>query len=117
MAKRSTNAVIAERVKALKGMILAGSSNSVCVAFAADQWGVSTRTAYRLLKSAWCSIHDDVDQVGVDRKQLLALSIHWLQAAAAQGLEKGNSGAAVAAVRELNLLCGLGAHNGSVHRR
>ena len=90
MANRSTNAVIAERVKALKGMILAGSSNSVCVAFAADQWGVSTRTAYRLLKSAWCSIHDDVDQVGVDRKQLLALSIHWLQAAAAQGLEKSD---------------------------
>jgi len=117
MSKRSTNAVVAERVKALKGMILAGSSNSVCVRFASDEWGISTRTAYRLLRSAWCSIHDDVDQVGTDRKQLLALSIHWLQAAAAQGLEKGNSGAAVAAVRELNLLCGLGSHNSSLHRR
>ena len=117
MARKSTNGVIAERVKALKGMILAGSSNSVCVGFAAEEWGVSSRTAYRLLKRAWELIHDDVDQVGIDRRQLLALSIHWLQAAAAQGLEKGNSGAAVAAVRELTLLCGLGSHVSSVHRR
>ena len=117
MARKSTNGVIAERVKALKGMILAGSSNSVCVGFAADEWGVSTRTAYRLLNRAWESIHDDVDQVYVDRRQLLALSIHWLQAAAAQGLEKGNSGAVVAAVRELDLLCGLGSHAHAVRRR
>ena len=39
MARKATNGVIAERVKALKGMILAGSSNSVCVGFAAEEWG------------------------------------------------------------------------------
>ena len=116
MAK-STNSVIADRVRTLKQMILTGASNSVCVDFAVDQWHVSRRTAYRLLRRSWQSIHDDVDQVSVDRKELLALSIHWLQAAAAQGLEKGNSGACVAAVRELNLLCGLGSHVHTVHRR
>lgn len=79
--------------------------------------GCSSRTAYRLLKRAWDSIHDDVDQVGIDRRQLLALSIHWLQVAAAQGLLKVNSGAAVGAVRELNLLCGLGSHAHAVRRR
>ena len=116
MAK-STNSVIADRVRTLKQMILTGSSNSTCVDFAVDQWHVSTRTAYRLLRRSWQSIHDDVDQVSVDRKELLALSIHWLQAAAAQGLAKGNSGATVAAVNALSALCGLGSHAHPVHRR
>ena len=116
MAK-STNSVIADRVRALKAMILTGASNSTCVDFAVDQWHVSTRTAYRLLRRSWQSIHDDVDQVSVDRKELLALSIHWLQAAAAQGLAKGNSGATVAAVNALSALCGLGSHAHPVHRR
>ena len=116
MAK-ATNSVIAESVRTLKQMILTGASNSVCVDFAVDQWNVSARTAYRLLRRSWQSIHDDVDQVSVDRKELLALSIHWLHAAAAKGLEKGNSGACVAAFRELNLLCGLGSQAYPVHRR
>lgn len=117
MAKRSTNAVVADRVRTLKQMILTGSSNSVCVAFASDQWGVSTRTAYRLLKSAWGSIHDDVDQVGVDRREMTAWAIHQLQRAVGDALDRHNAGAAVGAVREMNLLLGLGEHNRSVHRR
>ena len=36
MARKVTNGVIAQRVKALKRMILTGSSNSVCVGFAAE---------------------------------------------------------------------------------
>ena len=68
MAKKATNGVIVERVKALKTMILTGSSNSVCVGFAAESWGVSSRTTYRLLKRAWESIHDDIAQVGIDRR-------------------------------------------------
>ena len=44
MAK-STNSVIADRVRTLKQMILTGASNSTCVDFAVDQWHVSTRAA------------------------------------------------------------------------
>ena len=117
MAKRSTNAVVADRVRTLKQMILTGSSNSTCVAFAADQWGLSTRQTYRLLQRAWESIHDDVDQVGVDRREMTAWAIHQLQRAVGDALDRHNAGAAVGAVREMNLLLGLGEHNRSVHRR
>ena len=114
---RSTNSVIAERVRTLKQMILSGSSNSVCVAHAADQWGLSTRQSYRLLQRAWASIHDDVDQVGVDRREMTAWAIHQLQRAVGDALDRHNAGAAVGAVREMNLLLGLGEHTRSVHRR
>ena len=117
MVKRSTNAVVADRVRTLKQMILTGSSNSACVAFAADQWGVSARQTYRLLQRAWASIHDDVDQVGVDRREMTAWAIHQLQRAVGDALDLHNAGAAVGAVREMNLLLGLGEHNRSVHRR
>ena len=116
MAK-STNSVIADRVRTLKQMILSGSSNSVCVAHASDQWGLSARQSYRLLQRAWASIHDDVDQVGVDRREMTAWAIHQLQRAVGDALDRHNAGAAVGALRELNLLLGLGEHNGSVHRR
>ena len=114
---RSTNSVIADRVRTLKQMILSGSSNSVCVEHAADQWGLSRRQSYRLLQRAWASIHDDVDQVGVDRREMTAWAIHQLQRAVGDALDRHNAGAAVGAVRELNLLLGLGDHNRSVHRR
>ena len=116
MAK-STNSVIADRVRTLKQMILTGSSNSACVAFAADQWVLSARQTYRLLQRAWASIHDDVDQVGVDRREMTAWAIHQLQRAVGDALDRHNAGAAVGAVREMNLLLGLGEHNRSVHRR
>ena len=117
MARKSTDSVIAERVRTLKVMVLSGSSNSVCVDHATAEWGLSSRQAYRLVKRAWSSIHADVDEVGIDRREMLAWCIHQLQAAAAQGLAKNNTGATVSAVRELNLLLGLGAHVSSTHRR
>ena len=44
--------------------------------------GVSRAQGYRLLKKAWAKIKDDVDESGIDRKELLSWSIQTLMAAA-----------------------------------
>ena len=42
-------------------MILAGQSNTVCLTFMRQTWGVSRAQGYRLLKKAWAQIKDDID--------------------------------------------------------
>ena len=106
---RATAATIADRVDTLQRMLLEGSSNSVCVAHASREWGVSRRQAYRLLKRAWQRIGDDVDQVDIDRRAMVSWCIQQLQSAAGLALQQKNSGAIVGVVRELDALLGLGA--------
>ena len=68
---KETNETIKTRVAALKALILSGSSNSTCVEHAAQQWGLSRRQSYRLLKRAWTEVREDVNATGVDRQEML----------------------------------------------
>ena len=77
MAKANAEAT-AERVDCLQGMILAGQSNTVCLTFMRQTWGVSRAQGYRLLKKAWAQIKDDIDESGIDRQELLSWSIQRL---------------------------------------
>ena len=56
-----------KRVEHLQGMILAGSNNTECLAFARQTWGVSRSQGYKLLKRAWQQIKNDIDESGIDR--------------------------------------------------
>ena len=75
---RATATEIAERVEHLQGMILAGQSNTVCLTFARQTWGISRSQGYRLLKKAWAQIKDDINESGIDRQELLSWSIQTL---------------------------------------
>jgi len=97
-------------------MILFGSSNSICVGFVSEEWGVATRAAYRLLKRAWESIRNNVDQVGIDTCSCWRCRFTGFKQRLRRVFQ-GNAGASVAAVRELNHLCGLGSYAHEVHRR
>lgn len=108
---RSTNKQIADRVATLKAMILSGSSNSVCVAHAAQQWGLSRRHSYRLLKRAWSEVREDVNATGVDRQEMLCWTIHQLMAAAGEGVKNKQPSVTVGACRELDALLGLGVNS------
>ena len=44
---RATAATIAERVEILQQKILEGASNTVCIAYARREWGVSRAQGYR----------------------------------------------------------------------
>ena len=117
---RATSAQTAERVERLQGMILAGESNTACLTFMRQTWGVSRAQGYRLLKKAWTQIKDDIDESGIDRQELLSWSIQTLMAAAGQAMQQKNPGAVVSAIRQLDHMTGTGynSHRGyGINRR
>ena len=85
---RATAAETSDRIDALQGMILAGTPNTECLAFARKEWGISRARGYELMNRAWTQIKDDVDETGIDRLELLAWSIQTLMSAADQASNK-----------------------------
>ena len=117
---KATAAETAERIEQLQGMILAGQSNTACLTFMRQTWGVSRAQGYRLLKKAWAQLKDDIDETGIDRQELLSWSIQTLMAAAGQAMQQKNPGAVVSAIRQLDHMTGTGynSHRGyGFHRR
>ena len=116
---RATAAETSDRIDALQGMILEGESNTACLTFARQQWGISRAQGYKLLKRAWTQIKDDVDETGIDRLELLAWSIQTLMVAAGQAKQQKNPGAVVACIRQLDHMTGTGynSHRGHGMRR
>ena len=116
---RATSAESAERVEHLQGMILAGQSNTACLTFVRQTWGISRSQGYRLLKKAWAQIKDDINKSGIDRQELLSWSIQTLMAAAGQAMHQKNPGAVVSAIRQLDQMTGTGynSHRGQGVRR
>ena len=96
---RATATDIADRIDQLQGMILAGSNNTECLAFARQKWGVSRSQGYKLLKRAWQQIKNDIDESGIDRQELLSWAIQTLITASGQAMKQKNSGAVVACIR------------------
>ena len=107
MAKANAEAT-AERVDHLQGMILAGEPNTACLTYARQTWGVSRSQGYKLLKRAWQKIKNDIDESGIDRQEMLAWCVQTLLETAGQAKAQRNPGAVVAAIRQLDCMCGLG---------
>ena len=105
---RATASETSDRIDALQEMILAGTPNTECLAFARKEWGISRARGYELMKRAWSQIKDDVDETGIDRLELLAWSIQTLMSAAGQAKQQKNPGAVVACIKQLDWMTGLG---------
>ena len=116
----ATAAETAERIERLQRMILSGQPNTACLTFARQKWGVSRFQVYRLLKKAWQQIHEDIEGPDLDRQEMLAWCVQTLLETAGQAKAQRNPGAVVAAIRQLDWMCGLGINSQrgySVHRR
>ena len=115
---RATAQETADRVEHLQGMILAGQSNTACLTFMRQTWGVSRAQGYRLLKKTWAQIKNDIDESSIDRQELLSWSIQTLMAAAGQAMQQKNPGAVVSAIRQLDHMTGTGynSHRGHLWR-
>ena len=115
---RATAIETADRVELLAGMILAGSNNTECLVYARQTWGVSRAQGYKLVKRAWAQIKDDINETGIDRRELLSWSIQTLMAAAGQAMQQKNPGAVVACIRQLDHMTGTGynSHRGHLRR-
>ena len=113
---RATAKQTTDRIDHLQGMILEVEPNTACLTFMRQGWGVSRAQGYRLLKKAWVQIHDDVEETGIDRPEMLAWAVQSLMAAAGQAKQQKNPGAVVACIRQLDWMCGLGINSTSGHR-
>ena len=69
------------------------------------------RTARRIAARALKVVKADLDKVNIENPELASLLIHQLQEIAAKGLETGQLGSSVAALRELSTMVGIGMHN------
>lgn len=107
----TTRAENQRRINNATAWLLEGHSTQVVVTKLVESEGVQRRTAHRICRSAWKNIHQDVEQTDISNTEMTAKLIHLLEAAAAKGLQSGNVGATVAAIRELNGMLGLGMHN------
>lgn len=113
---RATAQETADRVELLAGMILDGSNTAACLAYARETWGVSRAQGYKLVKRAWVQIKDDVGQIDLDRQEMLAWCVQTLLETAGQAKAQRNPGAVVAAIRQLDWMCGLGINSSAGHR-
>ena len=63
------------------------------------------------LEQSLMQVESDLEEAGVERRQLLAWCISQLQAAVGVAIKQQNPGAVVGACRELDALCGLGVNS------
>ena len=106
----TTKHQVRERTNHAVRLLLLGHSTSV-VGKVAEREGCSRRTARRIAARALKVVKDDVAKVNIENTELAALLIHQLQEIAAKGLETGQLGSSVAALRELSAMVGIGMHN------
>ena len=113
---RATATETSDRVDQLQGMILAGEPSTACLSHARQMWGVSRAQGYKLIKRAWRQIHDDIEGPDLDRQEMLAWCVQTLLETAGQAKAQRNPGAVVAAIRQLDWMCGLGLNSHAGHR-
>ena len=97
-------AAVARRVDRAARLLMAGRSPSAVVATLADEMGVSRRTARRDVAKAYQLILDDINEIDVNRQQLVAQVLHCLMEGMAAALAGGHISAAVGCARELREL-------------
>ena len=66
---RATPSETCNRIEVVQGMILAGTPNTECLAFARKEWEISRARGYELMKRAWSEIKGDVDDKGNPRTE------------------------------------------------
>ena len=84
----ATATEIAERIKQLQRMILAGQPNTACLVFMRQTRGCLQAQGYGLMKKASQQIKLDIDETGIDRQELLSWSIQTLMATAVQAMQQ-----------------------------
>ena len=82
-------------------------STTAVVAEMATRWGISRRQAQRLTAKAHAVLVDDLEQVGLERREMVAQLVHALMESLSKALASNQPAAAVAAVRAIADICQL----------
>ena len=108
MAARS---VTAERIAWAVDCLIACRSTTVVVSQLSDREGISRRQAQRLVAKAHKVLLSDIEQVGLDRREMVAQLVHAFMETLSKALASNQPAAAVAAVRAINDFCLLTAQH------
>ena len=101
-------AVTAERIQWAVDRLMECRSTTRTVADLAQWAGISRRQAQRLVGKAHSTLVADLEEAGVDRRQLRAQLVHGLMEGIAMALKQQHVGGLVGAARELRELLDLG---------
>ena len=103
----ASRAVTAERMEWAVKRLCECRSTTAVIAELAEREGLSRRQAQNLVSKAHAVLVDDLEQVGLDRRELTAQLHHALMESLSKALASNQPAAAVAAVRAISDLCQL----------
>ena len=107
---RANKAELTRRIDIAAGMLAKGHSGTSVVTFMSEEEGISRRQSQRIISKAYQQLVNDLEEIGLDRKEMVSQLIVNLQSGIQKSLALGHISAMVACVRTLNDLCGLGAN-------
>jgi len=114
---RASKAEVDRRIDVAAEMLAKGHSGTSVVSFMSKKTGLSRRHCQRIVAKAYKVLVADLEEIGVDRKEMVSQLIINLQEGIQKALSSGHISAMVACVRTLNDLCGLGADKSGTLRR
>ena len=101
------------RINTAANMLAEGHSGTSVVTHMSQEEGLSRRQSQRIVSNAYSLLISDIENIDLDRQELLSQLIINLQSGIQKSLDSGHISAMVACVRTLNDLCGLGANKGT----
>lgn len=104
MAKKATNIEIDRRIHEIVMLLSSGRTTSYVYKYAKEEWGVSTASADRYLKSAREIIRADYS---VERSDFLSSRLAMLDEVARKSIASGQHSNAVGAIRLMSELTQL----------
>ena len=112
---RANKAKFKRRLALATEMLGKGHSGTSVVTFMSQEEGLSRRQSQRIISKAYQQLVNDLEEIGLDRKEMVSQLIVNLQSGIQKSLDLGHISTMVACVRTLNDLCGLGANKDSFH--
>ena len=106
---RANQSEIKRRIDKAASMLAQGHSGTSVVTLMTEEEGISRRQSQRIVSKGYALLVDDLEEINLDRKEMMSQLIVNLQTGIEKSLKLGHISAMVACVRTLNDLCDLGA--------
>ena len=105
---RANKTQLKRRIELAASMLADGHSGTSVVTFMSRKEGIGRRQSQRIVSKGYSLLVEDLNQINVDRKEMVSQLVVNLQAGVQKSLALGHISAMVACVRTLKDLCGLG---------
>ena len=106
---RANKSETKRRIDKAASMLAQGHSGTSVVTLMTEEEGISRRQAQRIVSKGYALLVDDLEEINLERKEMVSQLIVNLQTGIEKSLKLGHISAMVACVRTLNDLCDLGA--------